>query len=128
MKMADNLNHGFWDIPQGSDTPKKSIYPPHMGRACNPAQRKENIQWAEEMGGVRFDESYNPTYVIFKDCIYNAYNQDRYRPSYFQNKWNISLYKMTRGLRKDQKDDVVTTFSWTHLQQVYQPKNNFPKP
>lgn len=126
--MADNLNHGFWDIPQSDNTPKKSIYPPYMSRNCSPAQRKENIKWAEEMGGVAFDESYNPTYVVFRDCIYNSYNQDLYKPTYFDNKWTIRLFRMTRGVRKDQKEDVMQSFSWNHLQSVYNPKANFPKP
>ena len=128
--MSTYINHGFWDVPEPLDneTPKKNWYPPHKGRSNTPAQRRENIEWAEEMGGVRFDKDYNPTYVVFKNAIYNAYNNDIYKPTYFQNRWEIQLYKMTRGLYKDNKEDVMTKFEWNHLQRTYKPKSNFPKP
>jgi len=126
--MADNIDHGFWDILTDEPQEKKKIYPPHIVRKATPQQRKDNIAWAEQMGGVRFDETFNPTYVIFRDCIYNVYNGDLYKPTYFQNENSIALFKMQRGVYKDRKDDQIERFSWNHLMRVYQPKSKFPKP
>ena len=127
--MADNIIHDFWDIPEEEDNnERKRLYPPHMVRNATPKQRKENIEWAEGVGGFQFDSSFNPTYVIFRDCIYNVYNGDIYKPTYFQNEWIIRLFKMMKGVRKDNKDEMMQTFNWTHLQNVYKPTEKFPKP
>lgn len=127
--MSENIDHGFWEIK--SDNPKpiqKKLYPPHIVRNATPQQRRENIEWAEGVGGYQFDPSFNPTYVIFQDCIYNVYNGDIYKPTYFQNEWTIRLFKMQRGIRKDNKEEMLQSFNWNHLQQVYNPKAKFPKP
>lgn len=127
--MAESIIHDFWDISREEDNKEvKRLYPPHMVRNATPQQRKENIEWAEGVGGFQFDSSFNPTYVIFRDCIYNVYNGDIYKPTYFQNEWIIRLFKMQKGIRKDNKDEMMQTFNWNHLQNVYKPTEKFPKP
>ena len=124
------INHGFWDVPEPvNEREKKNFnYPPNRGRYNSPEQRRENIEWALENGGVKFDKDYNPTYVIFQDGVYNVYNNDFYKPSYYQNKWNIQLYRMQRGVRKTNKEEQLTSFDWNHILNLYKPTKKFPKP
>ena len=123
------INHGFWDVPEPvNEKEKKNFnYPPHRGKKNSPEKRRENKEWALENGGVDIGE-WNPTYVLFRDCVYNVYNNDVYKPKYFGNRWVINLYKMERGLYKDQKGMVEQAMDWNKLRDKLQPKANFPKP
>lgn len=125
----ENTFHDFWDMNDGSEykNPKADLYPPHKGRKNTPKQRKENKAWAISHGGVEVGD-WNPTYVLFQNCVYNTYNNDLYKPVYFANRYVIRLYKMERGLYKDQKTSVEQSFDWNDLLNNLNPKAKFPKP
>lgn len=127
--MNNHINHGFWEFPEDTTQQEDTshLYPPHKGSKNTPKQRKENKAWAIGLGGVAVGD-WNPTYVLFRDCVYNVYNNQTYRPTYFGNRWVIRLYKMERGLYKDQKGMVEQAFDWNELRNKLQPSGNFPKP